>query len=432
MGEFFLLFLAFTLVLANGLFVAAEFAMVKLRGTRIEAIKRAYRIRGRTLEHVHNHIDSYLSACQLGITLTSLGLGWIGEPSVAKGLEPLFEMLGIFSETTITVVSFSVAFCIIAIFHIVLGELVPKSIAIRKPESSSLWTAIPLYWFYRIMYPAIWMLNGLANLVLKLFGFKTEQQVSEKEYSPEEFKLILTTGSLRESFNPEEIEILKHVIDFSDVKVADLLRPMEELIMLSVNTSITATLELIAMHRYSRYPLWEENVDNIIGLLHIKDLLVMIHRVGLDEIELRDLARPVVTAYNDQLASELLVSLREGPAHFAIVKNKRENVVGFVTLDDILMMLLGNIRDEFVKTKPEWIKTERGVLLMRGNTPIYALERALNIEIKTPTHTIAGLLMATLERLPDPKEKVEFPDFDVIVQRMQGPKILFVKIYPKK
>lgn len=431
MTQFFLLISAFLLILANGFFVAAEFAMVKLRGTRVVAIKESHPIRGKILENIHRHIDSYLSACQLGITLTSLGLGWIGEPTVAKLLEPLLHGLGIFSKTTITIISFTVAFCIIAIFHIVLGELVPKSIAIRKPEVSSLWTSIPLYWFYRMMYPAIWMLNFSANIILKMFGVKTEEIVSEKEYSPEEFKLILTTGSLREAFSEQEVAILKQVIDFTDVEVGDLSNPVEELISVSIETPIQTILDLIALHRYSRYPLWEEESDNMIGLLHIKDLLVMIQKKQLEDINLRELSRPLVIAYNDQLASELFEILRKGPAHFAVVKNKRENVVGFITLDDILIDLFGNIRDEFNKMKPEWIKTERGNLLMKGNTSIYALEKALNIEIKTPAHTISGLLMSRLERLPDPKEKIDFPDFTIIVQRMQGPKILFVKVHPK-
>jgi CBS domain containing-hemolysin-like protein len=423
--------LAFFLVLINGFFVAAEFSIVKLRGTRLSVIKKTYGLRGRILERVHNNMDNYLSACQLGITLASIGLGWIGEPAMASVVRPIFRFFQILSETQLRIFSFTLAYGIISFTHIVIGELVPKSIAIRMPEPIALRIALPLYLFDKLMFPVIWCLNLAANAILKLFGIKMGVK-TEGDYSSDELRIILDSGHLDEALEEEEIDILKHVLEFSELTVGDMLKPTDEMIALSIKDPMSENIEKITKYRYTRYPLYEEDPDEIVGVLHIKDLLVSLQGVKLEDIDLKQMIRPVIVANQDQTASSLLQEFRTGTVHLAIVKNQLGKVIGFVTLDDLLITLLGgSIGDEFIRDKPDWFVTKQGALLMKGNAPIYALERAFGIEISTPANTLSGLILSHLERMPLPKEKIEFPQFDIIVRRIKGPKILLLEIYRK-
>lgn len=420
--------LAFILVLINGFFVAAEFGLVRLRQTRVEAIKNFYGIRGEILAKVHSQLDTYLSACQLGITLASLGLGWVGEPAFARLLEPILRNFGISSNTTIVAVSFAIAFLIITFLHIVIGELAPKSLAIRQPQQISLWTALPLYCFYWLMYPFIWLLNKSAYLSLKLFHFSTES-INEASYSAEELKLILHSSALHGELEKEEAEILDNVLDFTDLKVADIMRSYDEMITLSLKAPLEENLKKMSTHRYSRYPLYEDDPKKIIGIVHVKDFFLAMQ--NLNEISLQQIMRPILGVNTELPAIELFRQFQAGLSHFAVVKHNDGAVVGFITLENILSDLLGQIRDEFNKPTPSWLRTREGALLMKGNTPIYELEKALQIELPpTEAHTIAGLLLTQLERMPHVNEKVHFNQFDITVMKVKGPQILLVKIYP--
>jgi len=232
-----LVLLALFLVALNGFFVAAEFGIVTLRRTRIRAIAKTQGLRGRILAKVHGQLDAYLSACQLGITLASLGLGWVGEPAFAGLLEPLFGAIGVTSQELIHGVSFVVAFSVISFLHIVVGELAPKSMAIRNPEAVGLWSAIPLYGFYWTMYPAIYLLNASANWVLRLAGLSGKGG-HDAHYSSEELKLILRTSQPGEKFTRDERNILAQSLDFEQMTVSDLMRPINEVIALHASNTL--------------------------------------------------------------------------------------------------------------------------------------------------------------------------------------------------
>jgi CBS domain containing-hemolysin-like protein len=430
MTQIFLIGLAVLLVLLNGFFVAAEFGLVKLRQTRVEAMKGAYGIRGEILLKVHHHLDTYLSACQLGITLASLGLGWVGEPAFARLLAPSLHNLGIMSPTTVSAISFALAFFIITFMHIVLGELAPKSLAIRQPQSISLWTALPLYCFYWLMYPFIWILNKSANLTLRLLGRGGKQDDENTHYSTEELKLILHGSHLHGELEKEEIEILDNVLDFADLKVADIMRPYDEMVALAINDPLADNLKKMSNYRYSRYPLYEEDPKLTIGLVHVKDIFLAMHTSTLES--LHQLMRPILSVSTDLPALELFQQFRAGLSHFAVVKHSSGAVVGFVTLENVLSDLLGQIRDEFNKPSQTWLRTREGILLMKGNTPLYELEKTLDIELPpTEANTISGLLLGKLERMPKINERVHFEAFDIVVLKIKGPQILLVKVYPK-
>jgi CBS domain containing-hemolysin-like protein len=425
------LFIAIGLVFLNGFFVAAEFAIVKLRQTQVQTIKNRYGLRGKLLAQVHEHLDIYLSACQLGITLASLGLGWIGEPAFAHLLEPLLHLLGIASVEIIRVVSFLFAFLVISFLHIVLGELAPKSLAIRKPTTLSLWTATPLYIFYWTMYPIIWLLNQSAILMLRLFGLDAAHEL-EGNYTSKELKLILKASHLHGTLKEEQVDILQQAIDFSERRVADCMQPAEEMVGIYLNKSLAENLQTITRYRFSRYPVFGANYHQVKGILLVKELFFALQQND-SLTNLQSLVRPVLTVEPNMLARALFRKFRKGLTHFAIVANASGLVIGFVTMDDILMTLLGNISDEFTKPVPDWETVADGSFIMKGNTPLYVIERALKIEIaEQELNTLSGLIMAQLERLPEVDEEISFEQFSVKIMQMRGPRILLVKVYPKK
>ncbi len=424
-----LILVALLLVALNGFFVAAEFGLVKLRQTRVRAIAKMHGWRGRILAKVHGQLDAYLSACQLGITLASLGLGWIGEPAFASLLEPLLGFVGIVSSKLIHGISFFVAFFTISFLHIVVGELAPKSIAIRRPEKVALWTSLPLFVFYWLMYPAIWVLNTSANCVLKYSGLGGTHG-HDAHYSNDELKLILKSSGSTDRFTRDEWNILAHTLDFGDLEVTDLMRPFNEAVALTGKNTIAENLDLIARHRYSRYPYVDADGD-VIGFIHIKDLFLADIRAG-DIKELVELIRPVQYVVPDMPAMELFRRFRRGTPHFAVIGRKGNPPLGFITLDNMLGALVGEIRDEFRQSSNDWAMLDDGSLMGKGSLPIFTLERALGVEISNDdADSVGGLIMEKLGALPKEGNRVEFDQFDVVVKKMNGPRIILLRVYPK-
>lgn len=427
-----LVLVAFSLVLLNAFFVASEFAMVKLRHTRLEEIVETYGLRGKILLYVHKHLDAYLSACQLGITLASLGLGWIGEPAVSRLLTPVFYHIGITSAHLIEFISFFFAFSLLSFLHIVVGELMPKSLAIRQSETISLWTAMPLYGFYWLMYPAIWLLNTCSNFLLKITHLDKTHE-GENFYSTDEIKLILSSSHLHGELTKEETEIIEHTLDFADLKVTDVMRPIEEMVTLKINMTLDEIFKIVLDTRYTRYPIMDESNKIILGILHVKDLLKTFHQEQTI-FSLKNFIRPLVKISHHSSALDLLRKFQEGMPHFAIIYRGSENPVGFITLDNLLHILVGRIKDEFHRTKDEWISTKDGGFIMSGHSPIYAVERALDIDILTDEDvtTLYGLILQKLGTLPKVGDTIEFDNFVANIESMKGTKILKVKVFPKK
>lgn len=426
--------IALLLVLLNAFFVAAEFGMVKLRHTRILAIKKKYGVRGKILAEISKHLDAYLSACQLGITLVSLGLGWVGEPAFYRLFQPIISFLGIHAPDASRLAALICAFLFITFLHIIIGELVPKSLAIRQSEKVSIWTAIPLYGFYWLMYPIIKVMNSCSNALLKLIQ-RGKQNESDYFYSTHEIKLILHGSYLHGELSKEEKKILEHTLDLADLKVTDVMRPADEVITIDSSLSIEAILNLIHRHRYSRYPVYDSASQQIIGIIHVKDVFSALYQKK--KIHLKNLIRPILKVTRRLPALELFRKFREGMPHFALVySGKKDNLIGFVTLDNLLHVLVGRIKDEFHRTQDDWIKDQDGSYIMRGSASVYTLERALDIDIEDEqieedVDTINGLLLSHLEAIPKVKQKVAFNQFDLTVEKMKGPRVLQVRIYPK-
>ncbi len=436
MSDIFLIITALLLVALNGFFVAAEFGLVKLRQTRIRAIAKTQGWRGRILGKVHAKLDAYLSACQLGITLASLGLGWIGEPAFASLLESLFDKLDVTSPELIHGISFAFAFSAISFLHIVVGELAPKSMAIRNPEKIGLWSAAPLYGFYWLMYPAIWLLNSSANLVLRLLGLGNVHS-HDAHYSADELKLILRSNYPDDRFTRDEWNILAKTLDFSELEVSDLMRPIHELTALHRNASLQKNLQTVSQKRFSRYPYFDTNGVDVLGVIHLKDLFFA-QQEGKAIEDLTHYLRPIQYIAPHTPALELFRRFRMGTSHFAIIGQKGQKPQGFITLDNLLSAMVGEIRDEFRQSDNDWTRLDNGTLIGKGSLPIFSLERILGIDVENEELeledevSIGGLIMAKLRDIPVEGQKIEFTQFDVVVRKMNGPRIVFVQIYPNE
>lgn len=434
MENILLIVVAFLLVALNGFFVAAEFSLVKLRQTRIRAIAKTQGLRGRILAVVHNQLDAYLSACQLGITLASLGLGWIGEPAFARILEPLFSLAGVTNQELIHGVSFVFAFFVISFLHIVAGELAPKSMAIRSPEKLGLWCAMPLYGFYWGMYPLIWVLNASSNWLLRVAGLGAGHG-HDAHYSSDELKLILRAGNKsgkNGKFTRDEWNVLTQSLNFAELDVADIMRPASEIVALGDDKSHEENLDIIYRNRYSRYPYYDAERQQVLGLVHLKDVFLA-QQDGRAIANLKDYLRPVQYISPALPALDLLRRFRTGSPHFAIIGKKGQPPAGFITLDNMLSLLVGEIRDEFRHNTGEWTRQDDGTLLGKGSLPIVTLENMLGIDIEydDSIDSVGGLVMEKLGDLPKEGQKIDFPAFDVVIKRMSGPKIVLVKVYPK-
>ncbi|MEK8078402.1 hemolysin family protein [Pseudomonas sp. XK-1] len=429
-ADFGLVLFALFLVLLNGFFVAAEFAIVRLRATKVEALAQAHGWRGHILRTVHNQMDAYLSACQLGITLASLGLGWVGEPAFAHLLEPLLAAIGIESPKLVHGIAFFTAFAIISYLHIVVGELAPKSWAIRKPELLSLWTAVPLYLFYWAMYPAIFLLNASANAILRIAGQGEPGPHHEHHYSRDELKLILHSSR---GSNPsdQDMRVLASAVELGELEVVDWANSREDLVSLPLTAALDEVFSVFRRHKYSRYPIYDDTSGEFVGVLHIKDLLLHLSLLEMlpSALKLAELMHPIERVGRHMPLSNLLEQFRQGGSHFALVEEADGKVIGYLTMEDVLEALVGDIQDEHRKAERGILAYQPGKLLVRGDTPLAKVERLLGVDLDhVEAETLAGLVYETLKRMPEEEEVLEVDGLRIIVKKMKGPKIVLAKV----
>jgi CBS domain containing-hemolysin-like protein len=329
------------LVLLNGFFVAAEFAIVKVRSSQIAL--EAGNLSKRAAENVINNLDGFLAATQLGITLASLGLGWVGEDVMSKIILNVMTAVGLqISETLAHNIALPVAFAVLTILHIVFGELAPKSLAIRYPTSTTLKVAIPLRIFYIVFKPFIWLLNGFANIILRLLGVKP---ISEQEiHSEEELRLIIAESEEGGAIEPAERELIQNVFDFDDRIVRQVMVPRVKISGLKADLTIQEAMDVILKEGYSRYPVFENSLDEIIGIVHAKDVITAyFQRTGKG---LREVMRQTHFIPETKPIDTLLREFQRRKTQMAIVVSEFGGTIGIVTLEDILEELVGEIQDE--------------------------------------------------------------------------------------
>jgi CBS domain containing-hemolysin-like protein len=407
------LFLAFLFVLANGFFVAAEFAIVKVRSTQLTELAEQGSVRAKMARKLTKHLDSYLSATQLGITLSSLALGWIGEPAFHHLIQPLFTQFNV-PDAAAKTISATVAFVIISILHIVLGELAPKSIAIQKPVGTSLWIAHLLHAFYIITFPAIFMLNGVSRAILRVVGIQPAGEHAEAAHSPEELRLILASSEKAGVLSEEKREIIEGVFQFSTRTARQLMVPRTDVVILSTTRSIEENLETIRTTRHTRYPLCEGSLDHTIGLIHVKDL--MLAQLRGPGKPLADLKRDVLFVPENSTVESLLSQFIESKTHMAIVLDEYGGASGIVSLENITEELFGQIQDEFDRERPEIEPLGNGRYRVRGDYLIEDLADRLKIDVGEPEEeTVGGYVAARLGREVKPGDRVELGELAISV-----------------
>lgn len=334
------------LIALTGFFVASEFAMVKVRGSRIDQLVSEGKRGALAAKQVTTHLDEYLSACQLGITVTALGLGWLGEPTVHHMLEPVFKNWN-FSDAAASTISFIIAFSLVTFLHVVVGELAPKTFAIQKAEQVTLLFAKPLIWFYKLAYPFIWALNGSARVIVGLFGLKPASE-HEVAHSEEELRLILSESYESGEINQAEYKYVENIFEFDNRVAKEIMVPRTEIVGLYTDDTFETQMSIIAKEKYTRYPVFGEDKDDIIGMVNVKDLFIHYMRGETDTIQsIESYARPVIEVMETTPIHDLLLQMQKKRIPLAVLYDEYGGTAGIVTLEDILEEIVGEIRDEY-------------------------------------------------------------------------------------
>ena len=415
------------LVLLNGFFVAAEFAIIKIRDTQLEALVAEGHRRARTARYILNNLDGFLSACQLGITLASLGLGWVGEPVFMALLNPILAYLNV-DVTARPSIAFAVGFSILTFLHIVAGEQDPKWLAIQRALAVTLWTAKPLNWFYRISYPFIWLLNNAAQWLLRQCGL---EPVSEAElaHSEDELRLLFTTSQKHAGASSFSRDIVLNALDLRHRIVREVMRPRKEIVGLDTEASIAECLEIAEKTRFSRFPLCEEgNLDKTLGIVHYKDLFAMRLKTRSGR-ELIPVTRKIIYVPETARLEKLLHLFLERRLHFAIVVDEYGGTVGMVTLENILEELVGQIQDEFDQEKPQAIKLGDGAWEVAGTLPLRELEELMGQDLRADeVSTASGWVTHRLGGFPKVGDVVTMGAYQVRVEELDGMAVGRLKI----
>lgn len=338
----------FIILLAlTGFFVATEFAIVKVRHSRIDQLVLEGRKGSLAAKHVTTHLDEYLSACQLGITVTALGIGMVGESTFEFILHPLFETIGI-STDYIHFFTIGAAFAIATFLHVVVGELAPKTVAIQKAESVTLAFARPIMIFYKILFPFIWFLNGSARVLVGLIGMKPASE-HELSHTEEELRLLLAESFKSGEINQNELKYVNNVFEFDERIAREIMVPRTEIVGFEKNATFNDVLTIISEERYTRYPVYEEDRDNIIGFINIKDFLTqgINNRITAETFDLEKFMNPVINTIETTPINNLLIKMQKDRTHIAILLDEYGGTSGLVTVEDILEEIVGEIRDEF-------------------------------------------------------------------------------------
>lgn len=335
------------LIAASGFFVATEFAIVKIRGSRIDQLIAEGNRRAIVAKEVTSKLDDYLSACQLGITVTSLGLGWLGEPMVERLLHPVFEKMHL-SPSVTSILSFIIAFGSVTFIHVVIGELAPKTLAIQKAEAVTLAVSRPIIIFHKIMFPFIWVLNAAARAITRLFGLKPASE-HELAHSEEELRILLSESYEGGEINHSEYKYLNNIFEFSDRVAKEIMVPRTEIVSIDVEDSIDTIKEIIISEKYTRYPVVSGEKDNVLGMINIKEIftLNLKQREIQEENGIEPLIKPVIRVIETIPIHDLLLKMQKERIHMAILLDEYGGTSGLVTVEDILEEIVGEIQDEF-------------------------------------------------------------------------------------
>ncbi len=419
------LLLVCLLVFMNGFFVAAEFAIVKIRSTRLDLLVQQGNRRARYAKLLTEHMDASLSVTQLGITLASLGLGWAGEPAVSALLEPVFRFFAL-EPAYCHSLSLILGFSIITALHIVMGELAPKSMAIQKVEPVILSIAIPMILFQRLMYPAVWLLNHVANWAIRMLGFEPAAE-EDAAHTEDEIRILMEESHKHGYIDKTELLFVDNVLDFSDRSVREIMIPRTDMVCLYLEDDIDDNIAITLDNQLTRYPICHEDKDHVVGFLHIKDLLRTLYEGKRPDIAA--LAREVPFVPETMLIGNLLKTMQKHRVQLAIVVDEYGGTAGMVTIEDILEEIVGEIQDEFDEERPAVEKSGEGLYSVDGKLLLTDLEDFLKIKIEADdVDTLGGWLATRVDTPPQVGQKTTYGDDAFFVEEIENVRIVRVLI----
>ncbi|MGE0554140.1 MAG: hemolysin family protein [Gemmatimonadales bacterium] len=418
------------LVLANAFFVAAEFSLVGARKTRLDEMSRAGDRKATLARRAIQSLDRYISATQLGITLSSLGLGWIGEPALAHLIDGLFAFLPASAQAVAAhSLAVAIAFAIITVLHIVLGELMPKALALLYPEDVSRWTAPPLMGFTWAMAWPIKLLNGSANALLRMIGVRSPGE-HERVHSPEEIRLLVAQSEEGGSLARDDARLLAGVFEFSEKTAEEVMTPRTQVVALDASATVEQAAEVVATAHRSRYPVHTDSLDEVVGVVHAKDILRALRTSPT--ATLGSIARPPLLVPGTREVEDVLADMKRLKNHMAIVLDEYGGTAGLVTMEDLIEEIVGDIYDEHDLPQPG-APTPGGQMLLDGAMPISDFNTRHDAQLDDSDYTtLGGLLFGQLGRLPVVGDRVEVGGFGFEIAAMDGRRVKRVRLLPKE
>ncbi|CAH8770322.1 hemolysin family protein [Paenibacillus dendritiformis] len=419
------LFMIAVLIMLTAFFVATEFAIVKLRSSRVDQLVLEGHKKALAVQQVTSNMDGYLSACQLGITITALGLGMLGEPTVKAMLLPWLTDMNISSNVS-HVLSYAIAFLSVTFLHVVVGELAPKTLAIQKAEAITLLAAKPIIFFYKLMYPFIWLLNGSANLLVRTFGLKPASE-HEEAHTQEEIQIILSESLQSGKINNAEYGYVNRIFAFDELLAKEIMVPRTDMACVYTNYSLEQNLEIIRKEQYTRFPVATGSKDNIIGMMNTKQLFLEYDREK--EFDFRSLIHPILTVPEAIPVKTLLTRMQQENMHMALLVDEYGGTSGIITIEDILEEIVGEIRDEFDTDERREIEVlDEGCYLLDGLVPLHEFCHLTGLEIdNAEVDTFGGWVFNHFTELHRGKE-LRYEHVRMIIREMSKNRIRRIEV----
>lgn len=418
------------LIALTAFFVATEFAIVKVRVSRIDQLIAEGNKRAIAAKRVVTHLDEYLSACQLGITITALGLGWLGEPTVEKLLHPLFERFEI-AESLTHILSFGIAFALVTFLHVVVGELAPKTVAIQKAEAVTMAFAAPIIWFYRVMFPFIWFLNGSARVLVGLFGLKPASE-HEMAHSEEELRILLSESYKSGEINKNELKYVNNIFEFDERIAKEIMVPRTEMITIASDNTLAEIMQTIQTENYTRYPVEDGDKDNIRGFINVKEFLTasLTDRITPENLDLDSFINPVIHVIESIPIHDLLVKMQKERIHIAILMDEYGGTSGLVTVEDILEEIVGEIRDEFDEDEvPEIRKLNDNHYILDSKLLIEDVNNLLGTDFEHEDVDTIGGWFLTQHMEAEIGTEIEADGFTFKVHEKDGHQLHYLEVF---
>jgi CBS domain containing-hemolysin-like protein len=419
------LFLIAVLIVLTAFFVATEFAIIRLRASRVDQLVLEGKKNALSVQRVTSNLDAYLSACQLGITITALGLGWLGEPTVERIVHPLFEKLGVHSDLN-HIISFVIAFVAVTFLHVVMGELAPKTWAIQKAEFISFAVAKPIIYFHKIMYPFIWVLNGSATSLIRMFGLKAVKD-HEEAHSEEEIQIILNDSYQSGKINNTEYGYVSRIFAFDEMLAKEIMVPRTDMICLYTNNSLIDNMDIIRKEQYTRFPVATGSKDNIVGMINTKQLFLEFQENK--EFNFQKLVHPVLAVSEVLPVKTLLKRMQQERVHIAILMDEYGGTSGMITIEDILEEIVGEIRDEFDEDERKDIeKLADNCYLLDGKVSLDHITELTGVNLEQDdVDTVGGWLFTEFQD-PKPGKELQYENLRFIIREIGKHRIKKVEL----